>query len=234
MANIHSQVILAHKSALPRDAVVNNFYFLTATTPATTVELDAIRDRIIDFYNTVDAGTSRSIANFIGDTIDRGANKCQMKHYDVTGHLDGSIAGSYQLLHGWTLSAKTAGYTSYPDEVAVCLSFHSLYAGDVEFGPGGVRPRARDRGRIYLGPWTSGASVADATTNRLSLGASGRDTIVAAANRLLAGNAAGADWSVWSRANSTMDPVSGGWVDDAFDTQRRRGEASGARATFGA
>lgn len=233
MANIRTQVILAHKSGLPRDVCVNNFYFLTATTPATTAELDAIRDALIDFYNTVDAGSSRSIANNIGDTIDRGANKCQMKHYDVTGHLDGSIAGSFQLLHGWTLGAKTAGYTSYPDEVAVCMSFHSTYASDPEFGPGGTRPRARDRGRVYLGPWTSGGSVADGTTNRLSISAGTRGMIAAAATRLIAAGATGPDWAVWSRKNATMDPVTGGWVDDAFDTQRRRGEDPVGRTTFG-
>jgi hypothetical protein len=39
-------------------------------------------------------------------------------------------------------------------------------------------------------------------------------------------------WSVWSEANQTASPVRDGWVDDAWDTQRRRGLDSSARTTF--
>jgi hypothetical protein len=40
------------------------------------------------------------------------------------------------------------------------------------------------------------------------------------------------DWCVWSRSNHKVDPVIGGFVDNRFDTQRRRLETSTARVVF--
>jgi hypothetical protein len=39
-------------------------------------------------------------------------------------------------------------------------------------------------------------------------------------------------WAVWSRVNHAMYEVTGGFIDNEFDTQRRRGEVSTARSTF--
>ena len=40
-------------------------------------------------------------------------------------------------------------------------------------------------------------------------------------------------WVLWSRANNAMFNVVGGWVDNAFDTIRKRGNAPTARTTWG-
>jgi hypothetical protein len=39
-------------------------------------------------------------------------------------------------------------------------------------------------------------------------------------------------WSVWSRKNANTKLVTGGFVDNAFDTQRRRGEKASGRQTW--
>jgi hypothetical protein len=124
----------------------------------------------------------------------------------------------------FTLGAAVDG-TRLPGEVAVVLSFHSLLT-DVPEEVGATRPGARHRGRIYFGP-----------LNTASLDAS-TATVEPATNAALRGAALSfmalttAPWSQWSRADAVMRTITGGYVDNAFDTQRRRGIAATARTTF--
>ena len=39
-------------------------------------------------------------------------------------------------------------------------------------------------------------------------------------------------WAVWSRHDALARAVVGGWCDDAWDVQRRRGEVAVVRTTF--
>jgi hypothetical protein len=112
--------------------------------------------------------------------------------------------------------------------VAICGSFHSFYAADPEFIPG-ARPRARDRGRIYWGPLTSDVLTQDGGTMRTRV----KDTVRSDLMKKMQGlrDDPGFSWSVWSRKNSTIDPVQVVWVDDAIDIQRRRGEKAIVRTT---
>jgi len=87
---------------------------------------------------------------------------------------------------------------------------------------------------VFLGPLAQ-ASVA---------GASGQveggfiDTIIASGSNLKDASDAATDWA-WVVLNgldatsTTTLPVDNGWVDNAFDTQRRRGLRPTVRTTFG-
>lgn len=110
-----------------------------------------------------------------------------------------------------------------PAEVAVCVSFQGTRASGVA--------QARRRGRVYIGPLgatvNSQGRVNSANVTQLKnafttfLNAS-----TVAANR---------DWMVYSRVQPVgqrTTPVIGGWVDNAFDIQRRRGLASSARTLW--
>jgi hypothetical protein len=116
--------------------------------------------------------------------------------------------------------------SAYPNEVAVCLSY---YAEPLP----GVNPQ-RLRGRVFVGPLNTDAGTptgpSGATPSEDFIGA------LAAAGANLAGNdalnTAGVWWVVHSRAGDMFNIVYGGWVDNEFDTQRRRQVDATARIVW--
>ena len=86
---------------------------------------------------------------------------------------------------------------------------------------------------MYLGPLTTSSGAEDGTTHELLPSAGFRNSIVGASVDLLA-TTSGDNfwWTIWSRANQTEYRVEGGYVDYAYDTQRRRGQAPVARQTW--
>jgi hypothetical protein len=84
---------------------------------------------------------------------------------------------------------------------------------------------------LYLGPLSNISLELESTTNRVRVIAAARATIAGAAARLI--DSTHGDWMVWSRTDSAVHSVVGGFVDDAYDIQRRRGERAVGRTTFG-
>jgi hypothetical protein len=228
MANVLAQVTLPAKSAIPRDNVVNTFAFLTPLAEAADIDYLGIAGAIELFYNTAPSGHN-SIAGFINESIARTADSVVIKFYDLAGHLDGSPHGSPRSIQTFTLAAMVPGAEALPREIAACLTFQCAYGSDAEFA-GHTRPRARDRGRIYIGPLTSSTGQTDATTGRRRFTTSFQETLTLAAAALVA--FPGSAWAVWSRKAGLLNPVVGGWCDDAYDVQRRRGERPVARTLF--
>lgn len=108
-----------------------------------------------------------------------------------------------------------------PPEVALCLSFQDT--------PLSGFPQSRRRGRVYLGPLD--ASIVD------SAGRPASTTITTIRNaaealRVASVSATTWDWAVWSTVNGTASGVANGWLDDEFDTQRRRGRLPTVRTIF--
>jgi len=130
-----------------------------------------------------------------------------------------------------------------PPELAACLSFRGDYGSAVERGalesiptpeaaqdmgapathPGRAHPRARLRGRVYVGPLqrdqidpSTGQITLQCAENIGGFGKALRDSAVLAA--------AGIAWAVHSRRNGSAVAVTNGYCDTAPDIQRRRGE----------
>nr|CRY96813.1 hypothetical protein [uncultured prokaryote] len=114
--------------------------------------------------------------------------------------------------------ATATGSTSLPTEVALCLSFQGSKVSGV--------PQARRRGRVYIGPLYQAASD---TAGRPT---SGVRTSLAAMGAHVKAFAANGYWQVWSTVNNSPTLVVDGWIDNSFDTQRRRGVEATARTTF--
>lgn len=210
-----AQTILLAGSGNPADAVVNDFVFDMAT--FTSTDADDIAAAIESFYTTVQVipGTDHAVQDWLTQTLSSTADAHSIKLYDLTGHLDGSPHGSPSFIRQFTL---TPGGTGFPSECAVALSYHADLAGVLEV-VGATRPRARRRGRVFLGPIIeAGGTYID---SQLYVTESLRDTVAAAATLLM--GALGNAWSVWSRQDAVLRQVEGGWVDNAFDVQRRRG-----------
>lgn len=221
--DVHASVTFNHVSGLPEDSVVNTFTFHTLGDDLAGVEGDAIQDLLNDFY-TLGHGTSASIGSRLGAQLSRTANPV-MRLYDITGHLTGTPAGSPVRVSPLANLPGASDPNLLPTEVAACLSFRSDYLSDPEFAPG-TRPRARDRGRIYIGPLGQNNCVAGLGGRPVPSGTL-TAVILDAAQALR--DQPDAQWRVWSRARGTTDAVVEIWLDDAWDTQRRRGEAAQAR-----
>lgn len=116
-------------------------------------------------------------------------------------------------------TAPTGG--PLPTEVALCMSFQALITSGI--------PQARRRGRVYFGPLKA---------SDLAAGGRPSATLVSALDTfgtdlLAASNAAATwTWGVYSETASTFAPIANGWVDDEFDTQRRRGRVLTTRTVF--
>jgi hypothetical protein len=120
----------------------------------------------------------------------------------------------------WSFAGAPAG-DSLPKEVALCLSFQGA--------PLSGTPQSRRRGRIYMGPLRTSA-----------LGTDGRPVaglitqLKDAGDNLLAASEAAASWIwvVYSPTSGLETTITNGWVDNEFDTQRRRGRVPTSRTTF--
>lgn len=109
--------------------------------------------------------------------------------------------------------------STVPREVSLCLSFYA----DTN--------TARRRGRLYLP-----ATWVKKNSGSSSLGAkpTGADQASAGTNFVMQLAGAGGlvtDWCVWSGASHDAHTVTNWWVDDEWDTQRRRGLKPSSRLT---
>jgi hypothetical protein len=227
----HVQVILPAASGLLRDSVVNTFTFQAGADLGSS-DYGDIDTAIAHFFNTAASGATQAIGAYIGASVSRSVDVIT-KHYRVESHLSGSPAGSPAHVGNLghlvsTISGATGGF---PSEVAIALGFHGPYTGVAEFGGGTppTRPRSRLRGRIYVGPLLLNSVVwsVESTTNRIVVGSQIKTDLLAAGAAMfdeLAGLSPAVNWVVWSRKNADVAVISTLTVDDAFDTQRRRGQ----------
>lgn len=217
--------IMSAESGLPADAIVNDFAvsFIAGVPNAAEIE-DAV-DAVGNFY-TVGAAAVNKVGNYISEWVDRGAT-----HVITATQITAPPMGSPVFEKAWLGPPAPTVPDSLPYEVAGCLSFHADLTGIAEEA-GATRPRARRRGRLYIGPLSLQAVDYDA--NPVTLSTNFRAALAARAVALADElEAAGWYWSVWSRVDATLRPVVGGWTDNAPDSQRRRGIDATNRATWG-
>lgn len=215
MTHMRIQAILQGDSMLAEDQYVNTWHFDTfdGGVDRETDFANLVTD-LTAFYQAIDGylsiGLQPSI-EFVG--YDLGDSEPRAPFADDTAAL--------------TLSASSG----IPSEVAICLS----YQGQRVSG----QSQAQRRGRLYIGPL--GANVLGTSIDGQHRPAAAFVTALAGAGTaLLASTYAGTWWRVFSPTRAAqggglslaMTPVTDGWVDDAWDIQRRRGAQPTTRTTF--
>lgn len=213
---VEAQVVLPYITHLPEDVVVNTFHF---NIPGTDLApLGDIGPLLIAHYNDTVDGPDVSLGQLLTAYIDRTTNSCEIRFYDA--QAEGGPLG----VGPFTLDA-TAQLSSLPFEVALCGSISG-------YQPGG-NPR-RERGRVYYGPFNSNV-LSDPDNVPAVPTAALVNTIVGTQARLAEDvDALGADifWGVYSRVDDAIYRVSAGWVDNAWDTQRRREVPASSRTAW--
>lgn len=218
--DIHATVTLPGRSGQARDNIINSFAFGVSDVAPPEDVWDELLDVLVEFYEGTDALVTTALSRYMGNAIDRSV-KPMCRFYDITGHLSGTPAGSPVAMREFPAAlGGSASAVDLPSECAVVLTMAADFGTDVEFGPG-TRPRARDRARIFLGPLNQTASQ---TVLGIARPADELRTNLAEAGARLARHVGLVDHVVWSRRGARTKPSTNVWVDDAFDTQRRRGE----------
>lgn len=237
-------VSLGHKSGLVEDSVVNNFAVQMPDGWAPSLDALDLSGPIASFYNAVQA-SGKSIASFMGFGLSRVAGAAKIKAYDIAPALDGSPHGSPIMEDQTTLNAGDNS-DSLPEECALAMTFRSggwedqpLERPDsADAGTEIDRPQSRYSGRVFLGPWHTGCVGLDGASKTRP--APLLITTMLDAGVKLSGDlqAVGGRLCVWSRKDAILRPVDGpGYdpgaiqVDNAFDTQRRRGPAPTVRSS---
>lgn len=206
---------LEHDSGLPEDHYVNVMHFDGDDSQTWAEDADDLVARIDTFYT--------AIVGNLGSTLS-GARTYQV--YDLSEPTPRVPKYEERRTTGWSMAG-----TCLPEEVALCVSFQASQESGLS--------QARRRGRIYLGPWASTSNVVTSGRARPA------DAVITAVATAFGAMAIGPDagdfrLSVFSpttfAATNSLDQafndVVDGWVDNAWDTQRRRGAPTLARTTF--
>lgn len=215
-------VRLKRGTGLTKDDSVNNFFF-EATSADPAVYGPAIANGLKAFYNTVPATGVNPISWYLSNGLSI-LNALDIQMREVTLATGVLTAPKYNDVSNLGVRGST---NDLPFDCAGVLSFQASVTGVPEttsfppVGPAGdTHPRARRRGRVYIGPLNI---LAKHTT----LGLLNNDTFMedlrkAASTLKSQTNAGGIPWSVYSRRDGALRGVATGWVDNAVDTQRRR------------
>lgn len=204
MPNFDVQVVLNGSSGLSTDRYVNTFTFSGVGTHATNHGL--IWARIDSFYNDPHSGHQALSSYLSNDVIDG-----EVRTYDKA-----DAEPRVPIITPLTPFAARGSASDQPHEVAVTISFH------------GVPPvTPRRRGRIFFGPLNNSS---DAGLNRPA------DTMLqamrAAGQALSEQSTSDLEWVIYSPTSGQYTIVTAGWIDDAWDTMRSRGNLPTMRRTW--
>lgn len=199
-----TQATIRTQDDVPANFATNTWHALAPD----LVEVALWHTALATFYNSISAQ--------MGVLVKQTNPALEIESYD----LDDPTPRYPVLTTTHSLSPDNTG--ALPPEVSICLSFQAAQISGT--------PQARRRNRVYI-PFlkssTNGSDGRPTTTLTNAL-----DT---AATTLLAASGTGiSDWAwvVYSPTDGTGDFIDNGWIDNEWDTQRRRGREATTRTLF--
>lgn len=215
-----AQVSLERDGAIPEDVIVNSWHF--EGDDNTAFETDRARwddlapgltSRLVTFYQSLGVGWAQTLSG-----------NGEVKLYDFSD-------AKPRIPRYQEPFVFTPGTSAQPGEVALCLSFSAA-------AEAGANP-ARRRGRVFLGPLSASSTVVMTEGADARPPAAFRQSVIDAALVMATGVADAARLAIFSprtlALGGTVDEAWNDavnlWVDNAFDTQRRRGADATARTT---
>lgn len=198
MPIVRAQVSMPGESGLPQDQVVNTLHFFLPVA-VTDPPLDEISAALTAFYQIIDE-------ELAGQLIDSPAS---VTYYDLS-EPEPRVPIRTPDLIALTVDATDA----LPPEVALALSFQAPKVSGED--------QRRRRGRIYVGPFTETGSSAGRPAAALLT------TMESALQGLLDDATAATTWAwvVYSRVGDSVATITEAWIDNEWDTQRRRGRVA--------
>lgn len=193
------------------NSFVNTFFFRNDGIGVDADEMaDTVKDVLDSFYAVVHSPATATIASILSIVIDTSVSEYRV--YDL-----GEAAP--RTPHVRSLGWSGTGGGGLPNELSACISYYA--SSNVK----------RRRGRIFMGPLSSATTTLptgdqDVRVHPTTIG------ILAAGAADLANTTEDVTWEVYSRMDDDFFPITAGWVDNAFDIQRRRGAVSSVRTTW--
>lgn len=197
-----TQAVIATTDNVSANYATNSYY---VSAPDLT-ELEGWHAALSAFYLAIDQFFSNMV---------RVSNGLTLKSYDMADPEPRAplLEDSYNL----TISNSDP----LPAEVSLVLSFQALQESGV--------PQARRRGRVYLPFMQSSQNLPAGRPSTTLI----NGVIDAASDLVDAGkDDPYFDWAVFSTVDQDFGLVNNGWVDNEWDTQRRRGRDATFRTTF--
>ena len=203
-------VKIPRRSGIARDTALNTFYVDQAT-PAASVET-----ALSAFYTHVATGATTQLSGYFQNSI--ALTPWEIDVYELPTTLTGPTGPPIDIRH--VTGTVSFAASVMPAQVSAVLSYHALYDSVPEHAPG-ARPRARYRGRVFIGPLSANGLTNSSDPNQECRLTNTFMNDLGAAAKAFA-TACGGHWMVFSRKNAAVYPVIGGWADDDPDIQRRR------------
>lgn len=205
---LKTQVILPYTTLLPRDLTTNTLWWETGGVDSET-EADEVVARIRAAYAV--------IGPRLASLVSRATDIARIEGWDWGQPSPRVPIWSVNL----PLPNRASNHVDLPSEVAVVCSFRTAYVPGVN--------RARSWGRVFLGPVCipTGNAATNVDTALQTLVRQFGETLMTPID-------VGADvmWVQRSETSGQIGPVLTGWVDNAWDTQRRRGLSATSRQVF--
>lgn len=201
-------------NGLSEDRYVNTFHAVP-NIPPLGGDLPGLATCIKDFYQFV-SSTTDSIRLFMAYHSQGVDSTVKMWNLDDPIPRDPIYEEVYDPPVG------TSSFPALPTEVACCLSFEAAPVSGI--------PQARKRGRIYIGPLNTDAVDVVAGTQKSRPDIRFQMTCVEAYINLI-DDCLDAGYVLVQYSPTTGNPsgIVRAWMDDAWDTQRRRGIAPTGR-----
>lgn len=206
-------------SGIAKDQYVNTFHLTAGGFDDDS--LLGLSTAVRAFYTTAGTGLgSVPIVQYLAGIADTPG--ARVKIYDMSDPIP------RQPIYETTYAPITMGgaQQALPSEVACCLSYAAAPVSGV--------PVARTRGRIYIGPLST-MTMESGTANTVARPSIEFRSALVQAGERLANAVATIDpvqlWVVHSPTANTNHGIVRWWADDAWDTQRRRGDAPTSRVT---
>lgn len=196
-------------SNLPEDRIVNTFHFSVGAGTAETLMTQAF-EALTTFYNS--PAPSYALSAYLSPWVQRSA---EFRAYDLS-----QTPPRVPVIEPITLAASNTA-SGLPEEVAIVTTLQ-----------GAVPPAltARRRGRLYIGPLNNNTITPGTSSTPSRPDSVFTDIIGYTCARLVIGNVG---WCIRSSVPfQNFVQIADGYVDNAFDTQRRRGPETTARTPW--
>lgn len=235
---IQATVTLESLSGFPADDNVQNVLHIASNGDDTSgPSLTAAALAVVNFFLDPPATFVESVGQHISASMSRGTDDCTVE-IRAKGNYDfPSPFGSPLLTDNFTLPAAL-GPVDMPTEVASVVSYNADLSGvpvsqtNPTPPPATIRPAQRRRGRMYVGPLSS--DTGEVVDGQFRPSGDWRQLVGASFAEMATEINAVSDYQlvVWSRADQDVYPVLEGFVDNAYDIQRRRGVDPTIRTGF--
>jgi hypothetical protein len=219
---------------MPRDVAILDFWTAHDAVSVGDDDVHDVQLAIAAFFNVGITPQTHPVCYYLSNYIAR-AN-CRIVSSLL---IDALVPGTPHFVDRPVETPFTLGTASavgdLPLEVASCLSF----TGGA-LAPGRTTAPAKAasrRGRVYVGPLNEAAVIGTLGEHPHPRDTFMQDCTVAGSRLITDVGALGAvpgdvAWVVYSRTTREVTAITGGYMDDEWDTQRRRGGTATSRVVF--